>query len=172
MTRRHVTTGITLAVLLVVLGAMAVFGFRAATAPFPGAGGAAGDECTAAEKQTQTAVSRGQVQVSVYNGGTRSGLAGETLQKLEDAGFRGGNSGNAPEGETIRRAVVWTTEAGDTSAELVARALGKGVPVRVVTQDLGPGVDVIVGDRFRAVDPSAPQKLRLPKPVENCVDVG
>ncbi|SDS72650.1 LytR cell envelope-related transcriptional attenuator [Nocardioides scoriae] len=172
MNRRHVTTGVTLAVLVVVLGAMAVLGFRAATAPFPGTGSASGDDCTAAEKQTRTTVSRGQVQVSVFNGGTRSGLAGETLQKLEDAGFRGGNAGNAPEGETIRRAVVWTTEPDDTSARLVARAMGKGVPVRIVSQDLGPGVDVIVGDRFRAVDPSAPQKMELPAPVSTCVDVG
>ncbi len=42
----------------------------------------------------------------------------------------------------------------------------------MVPDDLGPGVDVLVGNRFRSIDRSAPRRLKLPKPVETCVNVG
>lgn len=171
MDRRHLTTAATLVVLLLVLAGMAVFGVRAATAPLPDSGGADAG-CSDAEKQVTEFVRRGDVQVSVYNAGSRSGLAGTSLQKLEDAGFRGGNAGNAPEDATVQRAIVWTTEAQDPAAQLVAAALGPRTRVRLVPEDLGPGVDVLVGDRFDRVDPQAPRRLKLDQPVERCVDVG
>ena len=171
MDRRHLTTAATLVVLLIVLAGMAVFGVRAATAPFPGSGSADAG-CTEAEKQVQEFIARRDVQVSVYNAGSKSGLAGTTLQKLEDAGFRGGNAGNAPDDATVQRAIVWTTEAQDPAAQLVASALGPRTRVRLVPEDLGPGVDVIVGDRFDRVDPKAPRRIKLDQPVEKCIDVG
>ena len=63
---------------------------------------------------------RGEVQVSVFNAGTRNGLAGQTLDTLEAAGFRAGDAGNAPSSAEVRRALVWTTQPNDYSARLVA----------------------------------------------------
>jgi hypothetical protein len=170
VTGRRLTTAVTLAVLVVVLAAMAVIGFQQLTAPLPDAP-AAQETCSGAEKEVQKFVRRNEVQVSVFNAGSREGLAGSTLERVEEAGFRAGNSGNAPDGAKVRRAVVWTTEQADRSAQLVALAFGPRTRVRVTEQDLGPGVDVLVGDRFRRLDPKAPRRVKLPEAVENCVPV-
>ena len=172
MDRRHLTTGLTLLVLLVVLAVMAVVGVRALTAPLPGFGGSGSASCSETEKQVQEFVTRADVQVSVYNAGSISGRAGTVLDTLERAGFRAGNAGNAPPKTRVPRAVVWTTDADDSAAKLVAAALGPRTRVRVVPDDLGPGVDVLVGDRAVTVAPGAPRRIKLEKPVEQCIDVG
>jgi hypothetical protein len=161
---------VTLVVLFVVLVAGAVVGFQQATAPFPGLPSAE-ETCSAAEKEVQRFVRRSQVQVSVFNAGTRQGLAGTTLERLEEAGFRAGNPGNAPRRTKVRRAVVWTTEKDDRSARLVALALGGRTRVVVTETDLGPGVDVIVGNRFRKLNREAPRRIRLARAQEKCIPV-
>ena len=158
-------------VLLLVLGGMAVYGFKSALAPLPGGDSSAKPTCSAEEKEVQKFLKRSEVQVSVYNAGSREGLASSTLEKVEAAGFKGGNSGNAPGSADVRRAVVWTTQPNDPSAKLVALAFGRGTRVEVTETDLGPGVDVIVGNRFKGLDKKAPAKIRLPRPVETCIEV-
>jgi LytR cell envelope-related transcriptional attenuator len=167
---RSVTTAVTLVVLLVVLGGMAVYGFREFTAPLPNPPSAE-QTCSGAEKQVKKVLRRGEVQVSVFNAGTRRGFAGSTLEQAEEAGFRAGNAGNAPTSAQVRRAVVWTTEADDPAAKLVALAFGRRTRVQVTEADLGPGVDVLVGDRFPGLDPKAPRQIPLPAPVETCIPV-
>ena len=108
----------------------------------------------------------------MFNAGTRSGLAGQTLDQVEAPGSPAGNAGNAPRSAQVRRAVVWTTQPNDSSARLVALALGPRHPRRGHRTDLGPGVDVLVGNRFRGLARKAPEQIRLPKPVETCVKVG
>ena len=49
--------------------------------------------------------------------------------------------------------------------------LGRGTRVEVTKTDLGPGVDVLVGNKFQGLDKKAPKQIRLPKPVETCVEV-
>lgn len=171
MSARRLTTAVTLLVLLVILGGMAVVGFRTLTAPLPRFSPSAEETCSEAEKQVQEFLQRSEVQVSVFNAGTREGLAGTTLEQVEEAGFRAGNAGNAPESAAVRRAVVWTTEADDPAATLVARALGPRTLVQVTGTDLGPGIDVLVGNRFRGLDPKAPKRIRLAAPVETCIPV-
>jgi hypothetical protein len=173
MTARRVTTAVTLLVLLVVLGAMAVYGFKAATAPFPGSASSSGKQtCSDAEKNVRTSISRKDVQVSVFNASTRSGLAGQTLAKVEAAGYRAGNAGNAPANAKVRIAEVWTTKQDDAAAKLVALSFGKNTKVVVTSTDLGPGIDVLVGNRFSRLDTKAPRTMKLPTPVSTCVKVG
>ena len=167
--RRHLTTAITLGVLLGILIVMGALGVRQALEPFPSGKKAAGPSCATKTKQVQRLLTRRDVQVSVFNAGNRNGLASETLQKLQKAGFVGGNAGNAPGTADVRRAAVWTTKDGDYSARLVALALGPHTPVLVTTTDLGPGVDVLVGNRFSGLDAKAPRQISLPKPIQTCV---
>ena len=171
MTGRKITTAVTLLVLLVILGAMAVFGFERATAPLPSLGGKKTQDCSQAEKNVKTTISRREVQVSVFNASSRGGLAGTTLDKVESAGFKAGNAGNAPKDAKVRNVVVWTTKQDDSSAKLVALAFGRRTKVVVTDQDLGPGIDVLVGDRFTSLARKAPEKLKLPDPVATCVKV-
>jgi len=44
------------------------------------------------------------------------------------------------------------------------------VKVRFSDEDLGPGVDVIVGDRYRSLAP-APTSIRVQDPIEFCVSM-
>ena len=171
MSARRATTAVTLLALLLVLGGMGVFGYRALTSPLPG-GSSAKPSCTGTEKRVQGFLKRSEVQVSIFNAGTRSGLASTTLDKVEGAGFRAGNAGNAPRSAQVRRVVVWTTKPNDSAALLVAKAFGKSTRVQVTPTDLGPGIDVLVGDKFQGLDRKAPDRIRLPAPVETCVPVG
>jgi hypothetical protein len=145
---RHATTGVTLLVLLVILVAGGLYGLNSLFKPLPG------DKPTASSGCDRTNVKKGQrirarqVQVSVFNAGTRSGLADETLSAFLARGFRKGEAGNAPTGSKVKRAQVWTTQRNDAAARLVAKQLGPTTKVHVVGTALGPGVDVLVGNRF------------------------
>ena len=170
MSGRHLTTAVTLVVLLAILCGMAYFGFRELTSPLPDRPSAE-ETCSDVEKEVQGFLKRSEVQVSVFNAGTREGLAGTTLEKVEEAGFRAGNAGNAPKSAKVRQAVVWTTEENDSAAKLVALSFGRRTPVQVTEADLGPGIDVLVGNRFKGLNRKAPKRIRLAAPVETCIPV-
>jgi hypothetical protein len=171
LTARRLTTGATLVVLVVVVCIMAVWGFRAVTAPIddaPAATASTGPTCPAEDQTVTKYVRRADVTVSVYNAGQRSGRAQETLALLEQAGFKPGEVSNAPEGIKVDRAVVYSTEDDDPAAALVARAFGKKTQVVHSDEELGPGVDVVIGDKFKRLDPTAPGRIDLPKPETSC----
>jgi hypothetical protein len=170
--RRHLVTTVTLLVLLGVLCVMAAVGVKQALEPFPAKKKPTATGCSHPQKQVQEFLTRKDVQVSVFNAGSRNGLASETLAKVEAAGFAAGNAGNAPGTANVRRAVVWTTKADDYSAKLVALAFGPQTQVQVTKTDLGPGVDVLVGNAFKGLPKHAPARLRLPKPLETCIEGG
>jgi hypothetical protein len=170
MNRPALTSTVTLTCLMGVLVLMAVWGVKAATAPVPGDSTPAADgpSCSSTDQTVVTYVRRGDVTVSVYNSGETSGRAQSTMDLLEKAGFKVGEVKNAPDGLKAERAAVYSTKADDPAAELVARALGKATQVVHSDDDLGPGVDVVIGDKFKRLDPKAPKRLRLPKPVVTC----
>jgi hypothetical protein len=172
MTGRRLLTGATLVGLVAVVCVMAVWGYHAATAPIEDDGSTPSAESSltcAPEDQTVTKyVARGDVTVSVFNAGERSGLARDTMNLLERAGFKPGQVGNAPDEIRVDRAVVYSTKDDDPAAELVARALGKKTQVVHSDEELGPGVDVVIGDRFKRLAAAAPTHMALPKPVTSC----
>lgn len=168
---RQITTAATMAGLVVVLCLMAVFGYRAATQPLPGSDASSTSQCSKNEISKQYYVRPGDVTVSVFNAGASSGAAGRLMQSLQDRGFQPGDVANAPSRVHVRLAEVHATPAYRTSAQLVARTLGKGVKVVVPARKAGPGVDVYVGPRFRHLARHAPTKLKLPKPIVSCVPV-
>jgi hypothetical protein len=152
MNRRHLTTAVTLLVLVAILVLGVVVGVKSLFAPVPGTGA----DASASPSPTcePTTIKKGQrvrsrqVQVSVYNGGTRSGLADSTMAMLRARGFTSGSVGNAPSDVSVRRVRVFTTEKNDMAARLVARQFGRSTKVTVTETDLGPGIDVVVGNRF------------------------
>jgi hypothetical protein len=167
---RHVTTAVTLVILVGILAGGLWLGSRAFLAPLPGDDATdAPPSCSPrAVKQGQRIAPR-QVQVSVFNAGTRAGLAGDTLDRLARRGFRKGEAGNAPPESRVKVAQIWTTQRNDAAARLVARQFARPPKVRVVTTDLGPGVDVVVGDDFtklgkvvRAIVVKRPSSACLP----------
>jgi len=171
MSARALTTGATLVVAAGLLVIMAVWGYHAATSPIPGdhTTASSGPTCPPEDQKVTKYVHRGDVTVSVYNSGKRSGTAQATADLLETAGFKPGEVGNAPDGIAVKRAAVYTTKGDDPDAELVAGALGQGTEVVRTDEEYGPGVDVVIGNRFTVkLDPSAPSRLPLPAPVTTC----
>jgi hypothetical protein len=151
---RHVTTAVTLVVLLAILVIGGYLGAKALFAPLPGdSSNAATSNCKNTSVKKGEKIRAGEIQVSIYNAGTRSGLAEDTLVKLHKRGFRRGDVGNAPSGTKVKRAQVWTTRRHDAAARLVAKQLGYGAPVKYVDKNLGPGVDVVVGNYFHKLAP-------------------
>jgi LytR cell envelope-related transcriptional attenuator len=152
VTGRHVTTAVTLLVLLGILAVGGLVGVRTLLAPVPDSGtptASASPSCATRTVRKGQRIRARQVEVSVFNGGTRFGLAGKVMSRFARRGFKRGQVGNAPSGTRIKVVQVWTTDRNDTGARLVARQLGRSVRVRVVRADLGPGVDVVVGNGFK-----------------------
>jgi len=166
---RRRTSVLTLAGFAVVVVIMAVWGFQAMTAPFEDASASSdGTGCAPEEQTIARVVRRAEVTVSVYNTGKRSGRAQAALDLLEAAGFKPGAVGNAPDDLEVRLAEVRTTRKDNPAARLVAAAFGKNTRIVVVEEDYGPGIDVFIGDAFKALKSSAPSKINLPKPVVTC----
>ena len=150
--RAGTRTLLTMATLVVLLVVAVAWALSALTAPFPGKVDL--PACVDTRVQQGDKVFPDQVVVSVFNAGTRGGLAGLTMKQLTDAGFVAGDSGNAPPGVRVRRAEVWSADPGSPAAKLVASRFAPGTPVtRPKGDPLGPGVVVVVGDRFRKLVP-------------------
>lgn len=138
-------SGLTLAVLGLVLVLASWWAWSAVTAPLPG------DEKTPACTDTPIAegqkVYPGAVTVSVLNAGERNGLAGSTLAQFRDAGFATATAANAPARAEVRYAEIWTPEPKNPAVALVESRLGRKAKV-VRKDDPGTGVVVVVGDAF------------------------
>lgn len=154
MRRRHLRTAVTLLVLVAVLVVGALVGIRSLLAPLPGDKTAVTPSCSTKSLRKGQRIATRQVQVSVYNAGTRAGLADETMRVLTGRGFRRGEVGNAPGGSRVRVAQIWTTRQKDAAARLVALQFGPEIKVETKKVDLGPGVDVVVGNDFRRLAPA------------------
>jgi LytR cell envelope-related transcriptional attenuator len=171
MQRRHITTAITLVLLCGILVLGLVVGYKSLFSPLPGS------DTTPSANPTRSCTSpqgkgnrvrTSQVQVSVFNGGTRSGLAGTTLHQLARRGFQKGDVGNAPANAKVKHVQVWTTEKHDAAAKLVALQFGDKTKIQVKKTDLGPGVDVVVGDGYHGLV-AAPRVLKVGKAQRLCL---
>lgn len=173
MGRRQVTSTITMTVLVALLVVGAVSGWRFLFGDMPGDAESSAEPspaCTTDVVDPGQRIRARDVRVSVFNAGNRSGLAGKTLEALERRGFRPGQTANAPSDVEVRRVQVWSTIENDPQARLVARQFGRSVKVRFSDEDLGPGVDVIVGNAYRGLV-KAPRKLRIKQEQQVCVPV-
>jgi hypothetical protein len=161
---RSVISWATLAATGIATVVMAVWGFNALTAPIPD------DPTTEVSSTTDgcadagdKVVRRSDVTVSVYNAGKKVGRAQDTLDLLESAGFTAGAIGDAPDGSDVSKVEVRTETEDDPAAELVALAFGHSTPIVVADDDLGPGVVVFIGDKFKTrLAAGAKTQVRVP----------
>lgn len=138
-------SALTLLTLGAILLVAAVWGWQAATKPLPSSEPA--PLCTDVTVNVGTQVFRDQVAVSVYNGSDRNGLAGATMEQLEERGFIGADSDNAP--AKINGVQIWSDEPRNAAVRLVARQF-KSAKI-VSGEELGRGVVVVVGESFKAL---------------------
>jgi hypothetical protein len=162
--------GITFLVLIGILALGTFFGWRALSSPVPGVtDDTPSDTPTCREGLDAGDVVRtADVTVSVFNAGNRSGLADQTLNELTARGFLSGEVGNAP-GDVgdVKFVRVLAPSRGDPAAQLVAKQFGPQTLVVPTTEDLGPGVDVVVGDKFVGLV-KAPRKLKAQTAGSGC----
>jgi len=135
-------TAATLSGLSVLVLIAALWGWGAATKPFPK------DEpppaCTDITVAAGERVFPDQVVISVFNGSSRNGLAGSTMDDLTGRGFVAADTGNAP-----TKADVTQIHSDDPQNPAVVLAQRQFKGAQVVTGDaLGPGVTIVVGERF------------------------
>ena len=138
-------TALTLAFLALLVLVAAAWGWSALTAPFPQEEPMAICEDTAITAGTE--VRRDQVVVSVFNGSRRSGLAGATSAQLTERGFVAGDVGDAPTPAATTQ--IWASDPTNPAVALVASQFRRA---KVVAGDaLGPGVVVVVGEKFTSL---------------------
>jgi hypothetical protein len=113
-------------------------------------------------------IQTGDVRVNVYNTGTRSGLAGETLDELVQNGFHRGVADNAPGNLSTRNATVLLVHGKAVPQVQLVRKQFIGTVTVHKGPALAPGVDILVGDAFRGVRAAAPKSVRVHKAVTTC----
>lgn len=170
MTRQRILSAVTMTVLVALLVLGAVVGWKALLAPTPG-----GEEETpvATGSRCKDGLAKGEVvhssdvTVSVYNAGSRSGLAGQTQDQLVARGFIPGDIANAPEEfGKVRFARILSPSRNDPAARLVALQFGANTVIEVAP-DLGPGVEVVVGNDFIGLV-DAPRRLKAKSRGSGC----
>lgn len=151
-------TTTTLLVLVGILVVAGYVGYRQLTAPLPGGTDAVASTCE--DVSAGDLVRAEDVTVSVFNAGSRAGLAGKTQTQLTGRGFIPGDLGNAPDDlAKVRFVRVLAPRTDDPAARLVASQFGPSTLLQRSDTDLGPGVDVVVGDRFSGLRKGAPKQL-------------
>ena len=158
----------TLVALGVILVLMLVLGWHSVSAPFPKLGGNdTAVQCQTVQKKKR--VFRREITVSVYNATKRKGLADTTMNGLEKRDFRPGTVGNAPVG-SVSYVEVRSTVKDDPAALLVSRQFKPVAKVMLSEDELGPGIDVVLGKKFKKLHVPSPKSLKLAKPKNTCLD--
>lgn len=171
MRARHITTGVTLLVLVVALGAMTYWGVHAATSPLPSLT-PQGSGSTCSQEVNKRFLDRKDVTVSVLNAGIRVGAAASTMASLETLGFMPGRVANAPRSIHVHRTQIWTRIKHDPRAKLVKKVFGRRTRIVVNTKRYGPGVVVFIGDRTDHLRKHASRQIKLAHPLRICVQGG
>jgi hypothetical protein len=141
----------TLGVLCVLMLLGVTWGWSAVTAPLPKTEDP--PICVDTTVAAGDKVYPDQITVSVLNGGSREGLAGQTMDALVEQGFLEGQLANAPAKANVAGAEIWTDDPDSAAVLLVATYLaknGKGVAIKEEETD-ALGVNVVVGDKFTDV---------------------
>jgi len=162
-------TSLTLMTLVALLVAGSVVGWRLLTSNAPGLG----SDDPACEDQAapeDTKLRATDVRVNVYNAGSISGLASSTMRSLSRRGFVEGVVDNAPGRTKADNVLLLDPQPKSAPVRLVAAQFEGDVVTRRVREDLGEGVDVIVGDRFRGLNDAARTFVTVRGDTEACVE--
>lgn len=177
----NIRTPVTMLILLGVLLGAAFYGWK--TIISPATGGTPQTAITPSTHTTRPAkctvrvlfhkgekIKAKKVRVNVYNAGNITGLASDTLNALASNKFRPGIADNAPSGVTASNvSIITDPKIGATPPDKLVAKQFKGKVIFYPGADLGPGVDVIVGNSFVGVNPNAKHHMKVRKSLKECV---
>ena len=153
---RIVRTPLTLLVLLGVLAYGAWWGYTNVLKPLPPP---APDPCVE-QKVAKGQLNANQVTVSVFNGGSRRGLAGDVGRALREKGFKLQRTSNT--GEKVGATVI--VGAGAKNPEvLLVTGFFRGAVVKA-DKRRDRSVDVLVGDRYGGFNKNAKATISVKTP--------
>lgn len=168
MTRTR--SAVTLTVLVVVFLIGTFVGVQLLTADAPSLAGSTEPTCEPRTIESGAKLGAGQITVNVYNASNRSGLATRTLRKLEDAGFRRGELGNAGDSvSNVDNVVIETKDKDSAAVRLVKKQFKGKVKVRKPQSETATGVRILLGKDFEDVKNKAPNKITAKNATEVCV---
>lgn len=108
--------------------------------------------------------------VSVLNASGRNGLAGDTLDDLEERGFGTGDTGDAPSGTRVTGAQIWAADPDSPTVRLLRSYLSGEVEV-VDAVSGAPGITVVLGEDFSGVK-NGRESVRVRAASSACVPTG
>lgn len=166
-------TPITLLFLIFLLMAASVFGWRMLTedAPPLSVSPSSDPSCRTKQIGSGSKLRSTQVTVNVYNAGSISGLADQTMRSLNRRGFVAGVVDNAPNSTKVGNVLVLDPQPKSAPVRLVLAQFDGQVQVRLRSDDLADGVDVLVGDDFQGVNAEADRSLAVKNRTDVCVPV-
>jgi len=151
-TTRHLRSGVTMLLLVGLVLGGALFGWKAVNSD------SSATTSTAAPNAVEcgvppAAVTPAELQVNVYNGTSRNGLAAATAEQVTAQGFVVLGIDNDPKGERITDVAVIRGAENSASAYLLMAY----VPGATFTPDgrADGTLDLVVGDLFQAITPPA-----------------
>lgn len=150
------TSAATLAVLSVLCLLALLFGIQAVTGDLPDDPIVENPDATCVDQEITagTKVRPADVMVSVFNGGTRSGVASKTMSTLQIRGFTAGKTDNERNARVKR--VEVRGDPDNPAVQLIAAQFGPDTRINDEPRALGSssnpsnelGVVVVVGDDF------------------------
>ena len=141
---------------ILVLGAGAAYGVSqlnnsdgggngsAALSSSSGGGGSSSSSKSSKHSHKTAAINKGSITVAVLNGTTVTGLAATVADKVEQAGFRRGNTNNALTQGQQAESVVEYSDGNVKAAELVGKKLGITQVEKIDPQTQGLAGDATV----------------------------
>jgi hypothetical protein len=109
-----------------------------------GGGGSSSSSKSSKHSHKTAAINKGSITVAVLNGTTVTGLAATVAAKVEQAGFRRGNTNNALTQGQQAESVVEYSDGNIKAARLVASRLGIGQVEKIDPQTQGLAGDATV----------------------------
>jgi len=160
----------TLLVLGLLLAVAAVWGWNAATEPFPEREDP--PPCVDVEVEEGDRVTTEDVLVSIFNGSNRQGLAGATIAELQTRGFVPGETGNADLVKGRGRGVqIWTDDRRSPAVALVERQFAAATVIRRAELP-AEGVVVVMGDDFTRLRRPPVSSVKAPRDASYCQATG
>lgn len=149
----RIRSGLTILVMTLMLFGGGAWAWKASTAPLPAAPQPDNSLCHDKNLKAGDKLTPEMVTISVFNSGTRAGLASRALGQFTDQGFGAGKVGNAPDAG-VKVAEIWAADPSDPAVKLVASRL----PNAEINEGpaLGPGIVVVVGDKFSGLAKGSP----------------